>query len=372
MAQGMNGRDGPVRGAAPGPAKRRTRRGLFLPYILLAILAVAWTGAWFFIRGKAESEMDAWMAREASAGRTWTCDGRDIGGYPFRIEVRCAAVTLSRSDGGFRLGPTTVVAQVYQPRLVLFESKGPFHVTQGDLTGDASWTALQGSYHGASDGFTRASLVVDGPQVSVTGAGVQPVAITGQHTEIHARPNPARFEAEGAVDVNLQLAQAAIPALDALTGGGAPVDASLDATVTQARHIGTGAVPRELEKWRAAGGLLEIAALSLAKGDQRIQAKGTVGLDDAHRPTGQIDLRAAGVDALIGTIVGQRFGSEKGALVGQLVGGLLGLGRPRAQPDQAPAGSGPPLKALPPLKLVDGQVLFSGFPIPNVRLPPLY
>jgi len=131
-------------------------------------------------------------------------------------------------------------------------------------------------------------------------------------------------------------------------------------------------VPRELEKWRQAGGVLEVAALSLAKGDQRVQAKGAIALDDAHRPAGQIDLRAAGVDALIGTVVGQRFGSKEGALVGQLVGGLLGLGRGRAQPDQAPQGSGPPLKALPPLKLVDGQVLFSGFPIPNVRLAPLY
>ncbi len=42
-----------------GPLPRRRRVGLFLPYILLATLAIAWTAAWFFIRGKAESEMDA-------------------------------------------------------------------------------------------------------------------------------------------------------------------------------------------------------------------------------------------------------------------------------------------------------------------------
>lgn len=371
MTQGMDSRSGAA-DAASRPAKRRGRIGLFLPYILLALVVVGWSGAWFWIRGRADGEIDAWMAREAAAGRTWNCQDRSLTGFPFRLELRCAAVTLSRSDGRFRLGPATAVAQIYQPRLVVFESQGPFHVEQGDLTGDASWTALQGSFHAAAEGFTRASLVVDGPKVNVSGAEPQPISVTGRHLELHARPSPARFESDGAVDVNLQLAEAAVPALDALAGSSAPVDASLDATIGRATVLGTGAVAKELEKWRRAGGLLQIVSLSLAKGDQHIQARGQIALDEAHRPAGQIDLRAAGVDALIGSVVGQRFGSKEGALVGQLVGGLLGLGRGAPRPDQAPAGSGPPLKPLPPLKLVDGQVLFSGFPIPNLRIPPLY
>ncbi|MDP4022448.1 DUF2125 domain-containing protein [Methylobacterium sp. NEAU 140] len=352
-------------------SRRYGRLGLFLPYILLLVVAVLWSAGWFYIRGRAEREMDAWLAREAGAGRTWTCADRSVTGYPFRIELRCAAVTLERSDSRFRLGPITAAAQVYQPRLVLFEAQGPFHVEQGDLTGDATWTGLQGSFHGAETGFTRASLVIDGPKVTVAGAEPQPIAIAGRHLELHARPTPGRFDAEGAVDVSLQLAQAAIPDLDALTGTDTPADISLDATITRATVFGTGAVPRELERWREAGGSLDLTALSLAKGAQRVQAKGTITLDAAHRPAGQIDLRAAGVDALIGGIVGQSLGSDKGALVGQLVGGLLGLGSRRAEAG-APQPEGTPLKALPPLRLVDGRILFSGFPIPNVRLPALY
>ena len=157
---------------------------------------------------------------------------------PFRIELRCSAVTLERSDGRFRLGPSTAVAQVYRPRLVLFESAGPFHVEQGALTGDAAWSKLQGSVYGASDGFTRASLVVDGPNVTVSGADPGPIAVTGQHLELHARPTPGRYESEGAVDVSLRLAQAVVPQLDALTGNPAPGDLSLDATLTQATATG--------------------------------------------------------------------------------------------------------------------------------------
>ncbi|MEL6059960.1 MULTISPECIES: DUF2125 domain-containing protein [unclassified Methylobacterium] len=349
--------------------RRRSRLGLFLPYILLAAVVVAWSAGWFWIRGRAAGEIDGWMAREAAAGRTWTCADRTLTGYPFRIELRCSAVTLERSDGRFRLGPSTAVAQIYQPRLVVFESAGPFHVEQGALTGDASWGALQGSFHGASDGFTRASVVMDDPKVTVAGAETGPIAVSGRHLELHARPDPGRYASEGAVDVSLRLTQADVPQLDALTGTQDPADLALDATLSQATVLRTGPVPRELERWRQAGGTLDIAGLSLAKGPQRVQATGTLALDAVHRPAGQLNLRAAGIDALVGSIVGQRFGSDRGALVGQLVGGLLGLSR-RPVPD-APADA-TPLKDLPPLRLIDGKVVFSGFPIPNVHLPALY
>lgn len=358
------GRQDGISRAAP-----RSRVGLFLPYVLLLIVALTWSGGWFWLRGRAGQEIDSWLAREAAAGRAWTCEERSLTGYPFRLELRCTELTLARSDGRFRLGPLTAVAQVYQPRLVLFESAGPFHAEQGDLTGDATWTALRGSVHGASEGFARASLVVEGPRVTVAGGEPGPMAVSGRHLELHARPTPGRFDSDGAVDVSLQLAQAAVPQLDALMRNDDPADLSLDATITRARVLDTGAVPRVLERWRKAGGSLDLNALSFGKGRQRVQAKGSLAIDEGHRPTGQIDLRAAGVDTLVGSIVGQRFGSDKGALVGQLVGGLLGLGR-RAEPE-APPGTAP-LKALPPLKFVDGRLLFSGFPISNVYLPILY
>ena len=181
---------------------------------------------------------------------------------------------------------------------------------------------------------------------------------------------PAATRSDGAVDVSLRLTQAAVPQFDALTATRDPADLALDATLTAGRRC---CAP---ERWRAswsAGGRPAAPwtspALSLAKGDQRVQAKGNLALDSAHRPAGQIDLRAAGVDALVGSVVGQRFGSDRGALVGQLVGGLLGLGR---RPDAETPVDGAPLKALPPLRLVDGRLVFSGFPIPNVHVPALY
>ena len=33
--------------------------------------------------------LDGWRVREAAAGRVHTCASQDVGGFPFRIEVRC-------------------------------------------------------------------------------------------------------------------------------------------------------------------------------------------------------------------------------------------------------------------------------------------
>ena len=357
--------------APPPPGRRRSRLGLFLPFVLLGLLAALWSAGWFYLRDRAGREIDGWLAREAAAGRAWTCADRSITGYPFRLELRCGSVGLARSDGGFTLGPFTAVVQVYQPRHALFEATGPFQVRQGDLTGEARWTSLRGSFHGAANGFVRASLAVDRPQIDVAGAGPEPVSVSAQHLELHARPTPGRFDSDGAVDISLRLARALAPVADAFTGNRDPADLALDATLTRATVLRTGTVARELEKWRQAEGSLDIAGLSLVKGENRVQAKGSLDIDEAHRPAGQIELRAAGVEALVAGLVGQRYGADRGALVGNLIGGLLGgLAKPRGAEGAAPGEV--PLKPLPPLRLVDGRLLFGPFPIPNVRLPALY
>lgn len=358
----------------PSAKKRPSRTGLFLPYILLALVIAAWSAGWFWVRGKAASEMDAWIAREAAAGRTWTCADRTITGFPFRIELRCGALAFARADSRFTLGPITVVVQVYQPRQGILEAAGPFHVEQGDLTGDVTWTALEGSFHGAADGFVRASLVVDGIAGRVAGAAPDPLDFSAGHLEFHARPTPGRFATDGAVDASLRVAQARVPVVDSFAGNADPADLALDATINRAATLRTGTVARELEAWRQAGGSLDVALLSLAKGNRRLQAHGQIDLDAAHRPQGTIDLRAAGLEALIAQVMGQRFGPERGALIGNLVGQFLGGGRRQAAAPAPEAGApgDVPLKALPPLRLADGRLMLGPFPIPNVQVPPLY
>ena len=62
---------------------------VFVPFALLVALAVIWTGLWFYAASAAETALAGWRAREAKSGRTYECGSQSIGGFPFRIEVRC-------------------------------------------------------------------------------------------------------------------------------------------------------------------------------------------------------------------------------------------------------------------------------------------
>src|SRR5262249_16859375 len=68
---------------------RRTRLRYFVLAILLLALAGGWTWFWRYAAARAEVAVEGWRAREASAGRVYSCGSQSMGGFPFRIEVNC-------------------------------------------------------------------------------------------------------------------------------------------------------------------------------------------------------------------------------------------------------------------------------------------
>ncbi len=84
----------------PLPTRRRSRFWLYGPFMLLVVLAAGWSAFWFYARGRIATEIDTALAREVERGRTWTCTDRSIGGFPFRIELRCNALSLTSTRWG--------------------------------------------------------------------------------------------------------------------------------------------------------------------------------------------------------------------------------------------------------------------------------
>jgi hypothetical protein len=345
--------------AAPAGNVRRSRFWLYTPFVLLLLLAIAWSVAWFMIRSRTAEALDGWIAAEARKGREWRCGDRTIVGYPFRIEIICDTLDLKR--GAVSYGRTEAVAQVYQPRRVIVEVAGPLRVTDGTVTVQGSWDLLQASINASQTGLQRLSLAANAPQVTITGLGGGEIAGSGKHLELHVRPNPSR-RAELAGDVAASVTEARIPVLDALVGGAEATNLNADLTVTQADGFKGGTIAEELELWRNAGGKLDILMLSASKGSRQIETKGELRLDEQHRPAGQLTIAAAGLDGLLGNLTGGRVG-------GNLLGMLLGQG-PRANAAQPNAK--PQLASLPPLRLENGFLAMGPFVIPNVRVQPLY
>ena len=110
----------------PFPARRRWPAILI---VLLIVLAGLWAGAWYYGAGIAERTIDGWKAREAQAGRVYTCATQTIGGFPFGIELRCADAGAELKSNqpplALKARDMLVSARVWQPTVLTTEFVGP-------------------------------------------------------------------------------------------------------------------------------------------------------------------------------------------------------------------------------------------------------
>src|SRR5271165_6183288 len=86
--------------------RRRPLWPVSIAPVLVVLLAIAWTAFWFYAASQVDVQADAWRAREAKSGRVYDCARRSVAGYPFRREI-------------------LIVAQVYDPKLVIAEFTAP-------------------------------------------------------------------------------------------------------------------------------------------------------------------------------------------------------------------------------------------------------
>lgn len=339
--------------------RRRGRFWLYAPFALLVLLGVAWSGFWFFVKGRVVEGLDRAVAREVQMGRTWTCSDRSVEGFPFRIEVRCAGLTLTSSRWGdtvkVETGPGVAVGQIYSPGLVILEVKGPLQaVLPEGRKLDLGWSQLEASLALKEREPERFSMVLVEPNATLTAPGAGNETWRANQLEVHLRRNLTRFATEQVADLALTAKGSVLPALDALLGTTEPGDVEIQASLTQSLAFKAGFNPDALEAWRNTGGQIELTRLLTTKGAARLEASGRLLLDQTHRMSGQIDAAVAGIDRIGGMKVG-------GLAAG--LGGLLG---------GKPSGGAPGLTPLPPVVLREGRVYLGPFRLPLQPLAPLY
>lgn len=340
-----------------------SRAWLYAPFVVLGLVAIAWSGFWFYAKGKSEEVLDSIFAREAGLGRIWTCKDRSISGFPFRFEARCSAVTLAarRAEGDLVIasGPLVVLAQIYNPRHILLMAQGPAMMTQPDGTKTTlRWMSYDSSFFLNGLDPDRISTVVTNPVIE-SGAGEVPFKAAS--LEFHARRSPTRPASDGVTDISVTTRTANLPLLDAYAGNGAPVDIDLTASITQSQLFRTGLKPQNLDLWQTGGGRVEISRLAIAKDSSRLETKGELGLDEHRRLSGRLESSAAGLERIIAQLTGISVGN---------IGSFGGLLSGRAPP--AASGAGPQLKPLPAIELRDGRVQVGPLRIPRLQLQPLY
>lgn len=339
-------------------SRRRPGAAVLVPLLSVTILVLGWSVLWGIARQQAGAALDGWIAAEAAHGRAWTCPDRTVDGYPFRIAIACRGVAfhgvVDGSPGEGHLAGLTARAWLYQPSAVYILLDGPMTLTTADGRADfaLAWDRFGAKLRGIFGDRRRAEIVGEGFALTRPGGA----GAAARRIAIHAGPALGAAPGETAADaVEITLSGLAVPPLDGVTGGDAPVDGTVSGTVTRAYGDLPDLGPATVERWRRAGGRLDVADLALTKGPLSLGAAGTLGLDDQHRLLGRLDARFGGFEPLA-----KRFGLPLGAVqVGGLLANLLGT-RPPA----------PGIVSLP-VSFADGTVSVGPFRT-GLRLPPLY
>jgi hypothetical protein len=294
----------------PLAPRRRPLWRLFIIPVLLVIAAAAWSAFWFYSASKVDETADAWRAREARSGRVYDCARHSVTGYPFRLEVRCdgASVSLSSQTAGqtatqapitARLDQILVVAQIYDPKLLIAEFTAPATISDrnGPPSMIANWRIARSSIVGLPAVPRRVSLVFDDPAIDRVSGSTQTALARAKHVELHGRiaegapiDHPVletvlRIEGGSLQDVHPLLAQ--------------PFDADVRAKLSGLKDFSPKPWPQRFREIQAAGGHVEIVQSRIAQGDVIAVAAGTLGLSAEGRLDGELQMTVAGLEKVI-------------------------------------------------------------------------
>jgi hypothetical protein len=377
--------------------RRRPLWRLFIMPILLVVAALGWSAFWFYSASQVDSASDAWRAREAKSGRVYDCAKRSVAGFPFRLEVRCDGVSVSLSSQTATQAPVTaklgeilVVAQVYDPKLLIAEFTAPATIydrgEQPSMT--VNWRTARSSVAGLPGVPQRASIVFDDASIDRLNGAVQAPLARAKHIELHGRLAEGSALDRPVIETVLKIESGSVQGVHPLLAE--PFDADLRTMLSGLRDFSPKPWPQRFREIQAAGGHVEIVQSRIQQGDLVAVAAGTLGLSAQGRLDGELQMTVAGIEKMLDEGVPQATldrvapgvkTSDVNNLFGALDRAIPGLGKVVKQ--NANVGVVAGIKALGkdavlegkkarafPLRFVDGTVFLG--PLKVAQIPPLF
>jgi hypothetical protein len=290
-------------------SRRRSRWPLFLMPILLLIAAAAWSAFWFFAVSQAEVRADAWRAQEAKSGRSYDCAKQSIGGYPFRLEMRCdgARVTLTSQTADAAATPVTIslgeilaVAQVYDPKLLIAEFHAPATIseTPNAPAMQVNWAIARASVVGLPAIPQRASIVFDDVAMDRTNnSSVQVQVARAKHIELHGRLAEGSTLTDPVIESVLQIQAGSVQDVHPVLAR--PFAADVHAKLSGLKDVAPKPWPQRLRELQANGGHVEIVQSRIQQDDLVAVAAGTLQLNAQGRIDGELQMTVTGIEKII-------------------------------------------------------------------------
>ncbi|MBV9981497.1 DUF2125 domain-containing protein [Bradyrhizobium sp.] len=393
----------------PAP-RRHARWPIFIAPVLLLIVAVAWSAFWFYAASQVDVVTDAWRAKEAKAGRVYDCGRRSVAGFPFRLEVRCDDVsvqlisqtadrTANATPITAKLGEILVIAQVYDPKLVIAEFSAPATISDpgGAASYVANWSNGRSSVVGLPGVPQRASIVFEDPTLDRVDRSARQALAGAKHVELHGRQVEGAPPDRPVVEAVLEIASGRILEQHPLLA--TPFEADIHTTVSGLKDLSPRPWPERFRMIQAAGGHLDIVQSRVQQGEVIAVATGTLGLSPSGSLDGELQMTVAGLEKIVPALGIDKM-LEQGVpqatldrvapgvksqdinkLMGALDRALPGLGNVVRQ--NATIGVAAGLNAIGkeavlegrkartfPLRFADGAVYFGPFKV--AQIPPLF
>ncbi|HWO86555.1 MAG TPA: DUF2125 domain-containing protein, partial [Stellaceae bacterium] len=286
--------------------RRRPLWRLFIMPFLLVVAALGWSAFWFYSASQVDSASDVWRAREAKSGRVYDCAKRSVAGFPFRLEVRCDGVSVSLSSQTATQAPVTaklgeilVVAQVYDPKLLIAEFTAPATIydrgEQPSMT--VNWRTARSSVVGLPGVPQRASIVFDDSSIDRLNGAVQAPLARAKHIELHGRLAEGSALDRPVIETVLKIESGSVQEVHPLLAE--PFDADLRTMLSGLKDFSPKPWPQRFREIQAAGGHVEIVQSRIQQGDLIAVAAGTLGLSPAGRLEGELQMTVAGIERVI-------------------------------------------------------------------------
>jgi hypothetical protein len=330
--------------AAMPPEGRRSRFWLYLPFALLILFCIAWTGLWFYGRSRVISEMDTRLAVLAEQGRVFTCPERKVGGFPFRMELSCAqpAFSVVQPDGTVSgtLGRIVVNAKATDPTAIIAVFEGPLTLETPRGPATATWDEARISVRASGGSLGSFDVAAKGIKASFGPEGAQDdIALKRLEGHLRQRPDTA---ANGQATFDLVARLEGIASeTQPLLSGAVPADAEVQMSATKVPLKPAPPQDAMLDAWRDSGGAITIVLARLTRANLSAEAKGEIKADAARKPDGRIEVGFANLDQLA-----QKLPFK----VPNLVMPMLKKGKAAIVLSNGKARLGPfPLADLPPL-----------------------
>jgi len=267
---------------------------LYLPIVLLLLLASGYSIYWYVIAERVQSGLDQWATAQRAKGYEIRWTAASVGGFPFSLKIRATGFILAMPGTPSRLRLTAPMlvasAQPWQLRRWNVEAEQTLGVTIP--TGNAEAASMKATVI-LSDQETEIDTALQ--EVSGTLGGAFQVRHVDASLRLPARPPADHKEAAGTLDMRL---------LDWKVPQGVP---TLGDTIANLSFSATlkGNVPANggLAAWRDDGGTLEVNGFALQWGALGATGKGTLALDEEMRPLGAVTTSLEGQDAIVDALV---------------------------------------------------------------------